>query len=531
MKKMLAMLLTSAIAVTTIAACAAPAAGTTAPAAPAETETVAEAETPEAEAPEAEAPEETAVAPEDIVEINVVLTDIPGVADNAKEIEKRLNEITEASIGVRANFTWLPFGEYGKSLGLLLAGGEHIDIASQVPRDPATLPALYARGQLREISEVLEEYAPEMLETIGDKWLDAYRIDGGLYGVPTYRNYGSSVYVIMRKDILDELGLTEKAQNMTTWAEVEEIYQAVSDNTNLAPVGGQKTLLTPGGILAGDNFEDAIAFDTLSDNIYVVYTDNDGNVSLLAENEQQKEMLDRYRRWWDAGYIYKDSPVTVDHVDMTTKAGVLFSTIQVSEIGVEVAKENTTGYPMVATKVMKNVLGSTFVAKFGTVMPITGDEPEAAAKWLNELYTNVEMMNLLDWGEEGIDYQIVNGEATFMPGEDVNTVRFHNKDYVTGNFFLALPWEGQGADFRQVALDDLNTYEASPYLGFTPDLSELDNAIAALNSVYEEYYPSIFTGSFDDERYEKYISSMKTAGSDDYIKAFQEQIDAWKATR
>lgn len=528
MKKVLAMLITCAITVTTIAACAMPAAGTTAPAAPAEAEV---AEAPAAETAEPEVAEPETPAAEDIVEINVVLTDIPGVADNAKYIEDRLNEITEAKIGVHANFTWLPFGEYGNKLGMLLAGGEHIDIASQVPRDAASLPGLYARGQLREVSGLFEEYAPDMLETIGDKWLDAYRIDGGLYGVPTYRNYGSSVYVIMRKDILDELGLTEKAQNMTTWEEVEEIYQAVKDNTSLAPVGGQKTLLTPGGILAGDKFEDATAFDTLSDNMYVIYTDNDGNVSLLAENEGQKEMLDRYRKWWDAGYIYKDSPVTVDHVDMTTKAGVLFSTIQVSELGVEIAKENTTGYPMIATKVMRNVLGSVFVAKFGTVMPITGDEPEAAAKWLNELYTNAEMMNLLDWGEEGTDYQVVNGEAAFMPGDDVNSVRYHNKDYVTGNFFLALPWEGQGADFRKESLDDLNSYEASPYLGFTPNLAELDNTIAALNSVYEEYYPSIFTGSFDDERYENYISSMKTAGSDDYIKAFQEQVDAWKAGR
>lgn len=540
MKRFLATLLTSMIAITTIAGCAAVPA-----AAPAASEAVAEeAEKAEEAAPveEAAPAEETAeaaetteaaeeAAPEDVVEINVVLCDIPGVADNAQVIVDKMNEITEKTIGVKANITFAALGDYGKQLGLLLAAGEPIDLATNIPMEPATVATLYANGQLKDMTEYLDEYGTDLLDVVGD-FTDAYAIEGGIYGVPTFRNYGSSVYLIMRKDILDQLGLTEKAENATTWAEIEEIYAEVKANTDVTPIGGQQIISNaPGSALCGDAFSDAIAFDALSDTMYCVYTDDNGNVSLLPENEQYRQMLDRFKNWYDEGYVYKDSLVTTDHVDILTKSGVVFSSIQVSEIGVEVAKQNTTGYEMIVKELVKNVLGSSFVAKFGTVMPITSQEPEAAVKWLNALYTSPELMNLLDWGEEGVDYAVKDGEGVFVDGQDVNSVRYHNKDYVYGNYFLALPWEGQGADFREISRENLSTYSPSPYLGFTPNLAGLENAIAALNSVYMEYHPDIFCGNFDDAKYDAYVAKLKAAGVDEYLGAYQEQLDAWAAAK
>lgn len=43
----------------------------------------------------------------------------------------------------------------------------------------------------------------------------------------TYRDLTASNFIAMRTDMLEDLELLEKAENMTTWAEYEEILEAV----------------------------------------------------------------------------------------------------------------------------------------------------------------------------------------------------------------------------------------------------------------------------------------------------------------
>ena len=48
-------------------------------------------------------------------------------------------------------------------------------------------------------------------------------INGKIYGVTGYRNLACSAYLVMRTDVLEDLGLLEKAQNMTSLSEYEAI--------------------------------------------------------------------------------------------------------------------------------------------------------------------------------------------------------------------------------------------------------------------------------------------------------------------
>ena len=61
---------------------------------------------------------------------------------------------------------------------------------------------------------------------LGDK-LKGTSANGRVYGVPGNRTYVVSTWVIMRTDVLEDLGLLEKAQNMSSLDEYEEILEAV----------------------------------------------------------------------------------------------------------------------------------------------------------------------------------------------------------------------------------------------------------------------------------------------------------------
>ena len=334
----------------------------------------------------------------------------------------------------------------------------------------------------------------------------------------------------MRKDILDQINMTEKARNMKSFTEFGEILAEVAKLGDVAPIAGNKNISFQAGMIYGqDAFNQTVLFDNLSDLLNVVYTDANGKISLLPENEMFKSQMIRAKTWYDAGLVYKDSMVVEDHVDTLMKGGVTFSSIQTSELGVESSKREATGYELVVVKIATNVLSSNFVNKFGTGVPITADEPEAAVAWLNEFYTNPEIENLLVWGEEGVDYVVTNGEADYPPGIDSKSVRFHQADFVYGNYFNALPWKGNGADFRQVALAALKAAPVSKYLGFTPDMSVLSNQIAAITSVNDTYMPRVLCGAFTEAEYAEYVAALKTAGAEQYLAEIQKQLDAWIA--
>ena len=538
-KRVLAAIVSCAITASLFAGCAAAGGTAAAPAAPAEAaeaaaESVEEAaeEVTEAAAEAVEEVTETAEAAAewdgDITEIKVILSDIRGVAEHADHVVAAMNEITESTIGVHADILFVGMGDYATQVGLALASGEQVDICS-LGFGSTSFNGMYANGQLTDLTDLLAEEAPGLLEEMGD-YIYADSVNGRIYGVPPFRNYASSAYLIMRTDILEELGLLEKAKALTKWSEFEEIMAEVDEKTDVTPLGdGNETPYQLGIIFNGDEFTDSISFDWLGDTYQVVYTDENGVISSLPEFEPYRVGLERVRGWYDKGWIYKDAPTTSDHVDTIMKTGVTFATIQTSEIGVETAKMEATGYPITCVELQKNVVGSSAVSRFGLAVPITAEEPEAAARWLNALYTDPRLENLIVWGLEDTDYVVKDGVAAYPDNVTAANVTYHSVDFMYGNYFNALPWEGNTADFRQVSMDNLLAAPVSPYLGFAINLGDLSDVVAMQYSVNDQYLRTITNGCYTDEVYDNYLAALATADLDVYLAAFQDQLDAWKA--
>ncbi|MBO5999381.1 MAG: ABC transporter substrate-binding protein [Lachnospiraceae bacterium] len=527
-RKILAGLLSAAVLVAALTACDAGAAATTAPEAAAEAveEAVEEVAAAAEEVADAAAEEWDG----DVDEIEVLFFDLRGVGENAGPVIEAMNEITAKTAGVViGNSRWASVAEYGNAVSLALSSGEQLDLVGLWPADPASFQAMVANGQLYDITELMAEYGQETLDMMGD-YIYGMSNNGRILGLPCWRNYSSALYLIMRNDILEELGLLEKAQNITSWSEMEEIWAAVDESGFSGSEFGSYRQQS-GTLLNADKFADSKPYDNLSDAYGLVWTDEEGNISLTLENPDYLETLAEQKAYWDKGWVYKDALTTEEHVDTLTKAGIIFSSFQTSEMGVETSKKEATGYDETCIEVSKNMLGSSYVNKFGMAVPVTTQEPEAAVRWLNAVWTNPELENLLIWGIEGRDYVVTEtGEADFPEGFEDN-VPYHGADFVMGNYFNAYPWKGNGGDFRQKAYDYLMDSDISPYMGFTADNSELANTMTAINSVYQKYSTSVLFGAYADGDIDKYIAELRTAGVDEYLGIMQDQLDAWRAAQ
>ncbi len=465
---------------------------------------------------------------DEVTDIEIYVVQFSGTTSEYERVQDAINAISEPEIGIHVTLHVFEAGDYPTQLGLMMSGGENVDLAYMTFAS-AGYSSLYSNQQMMDISGLLDEYAPELKATMGE-YLNTYAIDGGIYGLPPYRAYNSTSYMIMRKDILEELDLLDFAQNMSTWAEVETLFDAVKQtHPELYPTGG--SLIVQDTIPCGEAFSDTISYDRLGDQLYLIYADasGEGTVRCLYEQDSWTQALQRMADWMEKGYIWPDSLFSEEYADNLVKQNAVFCIFQPSELGVEAAKTASCGYEMLCLPTAQLVVTSANVQKFGVFVPAVSDEPEAAVKFLNLWYTDSRISNLLAWGEEGVDYVVENGEATYPAGVEASTVGFHSHDFLAGNQMLVTPWSGSGADLREVAMQSLASAQTSAYLGFTFDSSEYATLVAGLTSIYDEYHRMLTCGGYTEEGRKAYLDKLYSSGLQEYIDAYQTQLDAWCA--
>ena len=468
------------------------------------------------------------VDPEDVVDIQMYVVQFTGTVEGAPRVQDAINAITEPEIGVHMEMQLFDFGEYATQMGLMAASGEAIDLA-YMSFGAAGYSSLYTAGQLMNIRSYLDEYAPGLEATMGD-YINTYAIGDGVYALPPYRAYNSLGYILMRKDMLEELGMLDFAKNMKSWADVEELYAA--EHAKFPDIYPTCNAGCQDLVFGGETFADALPYDRLGDALYLVRVGDDDKVISHVETQEYLDQVQRAKRWLDAGYIWPDAQFSDEMGDNLIRQNVAFSEYMPSEYGVESAKYQATGYEIVATEIQPIMVCSAHTQKFGICVPSIADEPEAAVKFLEMMYTDKRIIMLLTYGEEGVDYEITaTGEADYPAGVESSTVGFHSHDFMVGNQFLITPWAGAGADQREQAKKLMDAAPLSPYLGFTFDSTGFDTVIASLTSVTNEYSRALGGGGYSEATYNEYVDKLHRVGLDEYLDGFQTQLDAWLASK
>ncbi|MBS5523902.1 MAG: ABC transporter substrate-binding protein, partial [Clostridiales bacterium] len=170
---------------------------------------------------------------------------------------------------------------------------------------------------------------------------------------------------------------------------------------------------------------------------------------------------------------------------------------------------------------------TTSVTKFTWAVPNMSIEPEAAIAFMSMMYTDSRIANLMAWGVEGVDYEVVDGVAKYVEGNEDNA--YHSSDYMVGNQFIVLPWDGQSADYRQKQMEDMEASPISKYLGFSVDTNSITNELSAVSVAINEYVPTLECGFGDEALYEAFIDKLYDSGVQKIIDEYQKQLDEWLA--
>ena len=161
-----------------------------------------------------------------MADIIVVYPTMSTIQSGLQDVEDAINDITENEILTHVTLKMIEVGNYDQQMNLMMSSGEQVDLMITMPGGPSSFATMTSQKQLMDITDLLETYAPKALEGVGDL-IRGVQVGSKTYAFPAYKNFASGVFINMRTDVLQDLGLLEKAQNMTTLKEYEEIMEAV----------------------------------------------------------------------------------------------------------------------------------------------------------------------------------------------------------------------------------------------------------------------------------------------------------------
>lgn len=442
-------------------------------------------------------------------------------------VQDAVNEITREKIGVEVTLKPITLSDYSQSVSRSLQGGEKIDLFQSI----YDFSNCVSTGMGLDITDLIDEYGSETKDLVGEDWLKACTVEGKLYAVPAYKPNASRGYFVCRQDILDASGLdltgVKSSEDLT--GIFEKVQTENPDMTMLAPMeqGRLGETLSWNGV------------DYLSDSdtgAYGVLIGDDMEVKNLYESDMFIESCQLAKEWYDAGYIMKDAATTASTVSELMSSGNYFGWFTANAATAEdLAGQMSSmcGYPMTAVPLNEPYLYTSAINMVTMMIASNTDVPEAAMKFLNLLYTDADVINLIIFGIEGRDYELdENGFAVYPEGEDGTTVPYTNQmdNGIMGNAFIMHPLAGTSESSMEEGLEANQTAAVSPAMGFIFDNSSVATQYTAVSNVKNQYLPGLLCGSVDPStEIDAFNDALYEAGLQDIIDAKQEQLDQWVA--
>ncbi len=465
-------------------------------------------------------------AAEEPVTIHVAYMLTMNPAEGRQEVQDAVNELlAQKGMNIKVEFVCIDFASWSTQINLMLTDGS-IDLfnACFMP----SLSVLADNGSLAPMDDLYAQYGQGILETL-DEYIDCARVDGVLYGAPKLNAFSTALMYLMRKDIADELGIDpESITDLNTLTEALKIVKAAYPDMTMISNGNGGAYMDFSGVdFLGT--EDPLGCLILEE----------GSTDLTVQNyytsDAFKELLAYGKLWSELGFFMKDPLNAQDGSMAYVSNGLAFGSfvsysdeettvsVQQKSVGKEIYASQVTPQAWATTN---NVSGMTWC------VPALSKNQEAAVQFLNELFTDAALSNLVCNGIENVHYVLTDeGNITFAEGLDpMSTSWPSGMGTFWPNICITHPWSPDPADVYDNWLASNETCGKSPALGFTFSAEDVADEVSACAMVVDKYVSALMLNIGDtDALYASFLSELEVSGIDDIIAAKQAQLDAWAA--
>ncbi|MFD0696574.1 ABC transporter substrate-binding protein [Paenibacillus sp. GCM10027628] len=451
----------------------------------------------------------------------------PGEPKDMQVVQEAINKVTKEKINATVKLTMIGWAAWQQQSTLMLSGNEKVDLMLS---GLGTYSQTVARGQYIALDDLLAKQGQGVKKALDDldpAFLNATKIKGKIYAVPSIRDLAADYGITMRKDIVDKYKID--ISKIKSYDDLDPIFKIVKENEpNMIPTVKYST-----NSIIDTHFN--AYMDSLSDGFGVLPgLDNGLKVVNWYETPEYAKMLDMVRRWFVAGYIAKDAATSTETQYNMVKAGKAFSFMSHMKPGIAEQESRISGVEMVSAHFVPATTATGNITSIMWSITKNSKNPERAMMLLNLLYTDKDLVNLFDWGIEGKHYVKTSTDniIEYPQGVDPKTHGYNlNMGWMFGNQFLSYIFKGDSPTLWKELADFNKNSKKSKALGFTYSAEPVKTEVAAVRNVVDQYQKALETGTVDPvTKLPEFNKQLKAAGIDKIIAEKQKQLDEWAKT-
>lgn len=434
------------------------------------------------------------------------------------------NKIIQSKINATVEFHPMSNADFKAKMPLKVAAGEKFDLTYTADYIFTYLDNVI-KGAFLPLDDLIHLYAPQTEELIADDIWDAVKVNGKKYAVPNTQVQNRQSGFLFKKELVDKYNLKDQVLAVKTMEDLTPLFEVIKKNE-------------PGmfGIAVPPNhrkYEVRTKDDYVEQLVIGVPVAVDYNLKVvnLTEGAYKEESLNDYkiaREWAKKGYFHPDAALTKDLKNIQ-KEGKFFVIEDNFKPGVEADSKQKWGYDVYGVPMGQAVLSTGSISAALTAVSRTSENPERAMMLIELMNTDKELLNLLTFGIEGVDYKKTGDNSI----EVIAQKPYAGKAWAMGNQFLAYTLPGQDPDVWEQTDEKNKTALPAPTIGFSFDPTPVKTEFANLTAITEKYRLILGFGTTDDyaKIYEQEIKEYQDAGLQKYMDELQKQLDAWKAAK
>lgn len=452
--------------------------------------------------------------PDEFVELDYWFP-VSSIPNDLRDIQDDLNVILKEKLNCKLTLHAVGIGDYESTMLLKINTQDEFDICYTSPW-MNNYSNNVRRGAFIELDDLLPEYAPTIWNTISPTYWDAARIDGKIYGIINQQILPRSACISID---------TAKAKAAGFDISTVKRYEDLEPFLTYCKAQGDTDIVNMFDVQA---FLPYFYWDDLGGSYkipgYTSAFDETLTVFNQYETEEWQSMMALGADWYRKGYFREDILTSFSNLN---KISVRFPTTY--KPGIEAEEVLYTGREFDVQQIGDWMTYGSWVIGTMNAISQTSRNPIRALQVLELLYTDVDIYNLMVFGEEGVHYNKLGENRIELT--DNTGYQMPSGGWMFGNQFNLWLQPSQADDVWEQTEVINNTSPYSTAYGFSFDPTNVKTEIANCVAVYDEFYLPLLLGLYNDNdaKYQEFLNKMEAAGASAIIAEKQRQLDEWKS--
>lgn len=439
-------------------------------------------------------------------------------------VEEAMSKILLEKIKATIKLNFIPWGDYPNKMNVLAASGDAFDVCFSANwRDYGPM---VAKGAYADMTDIMPKYASEYMNEMPAYVIEAAKVKGKLYAAPNLQGLGAAPKLFVNSEIFDKYKLPESINSMD---DLDTYIDAIKN--------GEKGMTPLYGYTSGGGFV-PFGYYLKKSSLYEIsgpvgWYDSNFKVVNQFESDAAKAWYKWARKAYQKGWIAKGAATQKDDSNLlkSQKFAMIFA-----GSSPQFDSSNWAAYEPVKFKAIDiGVKPSVTTGNCTSTMlsiNVNSQNKERAMMFINLINTDKQLYNTMCYGVENKHYVLKDGFVDLPDGVAADKLGYNpGSNWAFGFTYNAYPRKGEDPNVGQKQLEYDKQAFPEPALGFTFDAEPVKTEITNVQSVLEEFGPSLEIGMVDpDTGLANLLEKLKGAGMDKIMAEKQKQLDEWRAS-